>query len=264
MPAPPSCKRLGRQCRELAVTVRIADLDDDTRTEQDAAATWLLGHTERITFGKPYVRGRELYADAVVAVPCKYLEEKQHGTRTNGRPQARCGAHGFRGPLPRASKLELKTLRYDEDRFTVVQDRRLRTLPLPVKGAARRSLPVLQAPNPCDGAPCRTADNRVGAACCRDLTLEIALTKGQHLLEALLRSRKSPYLCKVKRTDERSVECEVISACGYLGDDRISCTLHNRVRPNGRPAKPGICSDWPEFEDDDEYTGHPGCVLIDD
>ncbi|HEX9727389.1 MAG TPA: hypothetical protein VGA37_02650 [Gemmatimonadales bacterium] len=263
MPQVPDCRRLGRHCVQLAVTAQVADIRDDTPTDQDAAATWLLGHTERITFGRPYTRGRLLVADAVVSVPCKYLEEQARSPNGSSRPAARCRAHGFEGPMPRPAPVDAPVLRHRADRFTIVHGRRVRPMALPLKRAARRALPVLQNGNPCVGAPCRTADNKMGAACCRDLTLEMTIPEGDPI-EALLRARRPPYLCKVKRTAPSTVECEVISACGYLGDDDISCMLHDRVRPNGRPAKPDICSNWPEFDDDDELTGHPGCVFIDD
>ena len=74
--------------------------------------------------------------------------------------------------------------------------------------------PVIQDENPCLEASCRTADNTVGAACCRDLTLELEIPKRQKRVEALLRSRKSPFVCRIKREDEDTMECEVISAYG--------------------------------------------------
>jgi hypothetical protein len=122
---------------------------------------------------------------------------------------------------------------------------------------------VLHGANPCAEAPCRTADHTRGAACCRDLTLEIMAqaddARSAHL-EALLRARRSPYLCKTERVSPRIIECEVISACGYLEQDGVSCALHHRLRPDGRPAKPEVCSAWPDLGPDD--AGHPGCVLI--
>ena len=77
---------------------------------------------------------------------------------------------------------------------------------------------------------------------------------------ALLRARRSPYVCKVERADADVIECEVISACGYLTADGINCVLHDRRRPDGRPAKPRVCSRWPDLGPDD--VGHPGCVLL--
>jgi hypothetical protein len=119
---------------------------------------------------------------------------------------------------------------------------------------------VIQGENPCAGAPCRTADHRRGAACCRDLSIDVVAPPGADLDEALLRSRRSPYLCKVTRSEPAILACEVISACGYLGDDELSCVLHGRVRPDGAPAKPSICSEWPNPGPDD--ATHPGCRLV--
>ena len=260
MPHPPPCARLGRQCRTLGVTLHIADLEDDTPTEQDAAGTWLLGHTERIAFGVPYVAHGRLVVDAVVYVPCKYLREDAAG---GPGTSVRCAAHGFTGHVPPALAPPPPARRHGADRFTLVEKHRVRQVTARRTRSSRRTLPTLQPPNPCATAPCRTADNRRGAACCRDLTLDVLHAEGDGDLEALLRARKSPYLCKVKRTDPTLIECEVISACGYLDDDGVSCILHGRTRPNGRPAKPWICSQWPDFEkDDDEFTGHPGCVFL--
>lgn len=255
--------------------MRVADLEDDSQTLQDAAATWLLGHTERITMGKPYVKGDELLVDAVVHVPCKHLRlpddrplpASPNGVREEtggGRPVVRCAAHGFRGSLPRASLAHEGDNRngfHRRDRkFQIVFKGRQRALNLPLKRAARRALPVLETENPCWSAPCRTADNTTGAACCRDLTLDVVLPKTDRALEDLLRSRRPPYLCKVTRTNDTTVECEVISACGYLGDDGVNCVLHDRLLPNGRSAKPSICFEWPDLGPDDE--GHPGCTLV--
>lgn len=260
MPGPPPCRALGAHCRALAVTLHIADLEDDSAVEQDAAGTWLLGHTEHIDFGTPYVAHGRLVVDAVVHVPCRYLRDRADGP-AGATPEVRCAAHGFAGRVPSPRRSAPPRRRHDDDRFTVVHRRAVRTLRLPHPARRRRSLPTLETANPCAGAPCRTADNRRGAACCRDLTLDVLHAEGDGDLEALLRARRSPYLCKVKRTDPTLIECEVISACGYLEPDGVSCMLHDRLRPDGAPAKPGICTDWPDF-DDEEFTGHPGCVFL--
>ncbi|MGD2135078.1 MAG: hypothetical protein PVF27_02915 [Gemmatimonadales bacterium] len=275
MPSPPPCTGLGRQCREVAVTLRVADLDDDSQTLQDAAATWILGHTERITMGKPYVKDAELLVDAVVHVPCKHLRlpgDQPLPASPNGVAEAApkdrsdvwCAAHGFRGRLPRSSLghdgYNRNGFRRGDGKFRVVFKGRQRVLELPLKRAARRALPVVETDNPCWDAPCRTADNTMGAACCRDLTLDVVVPKANRRLEALLRARRPPYLCKVTRTDATTVECEVISACGYLAEDGVHCVLHDRLLPNGRPAKPSICFEWPDLDPDD--AGHPGCALL--
>jgi hypothetical protein len=113
--------------------------------------------------------------------------------------------------------------------------------------------------NPCAEAPCRTADGTRGAACCRDLQVEIQCREDEGVLEALLRNRKSPYLCKVEREDDdpEALTVEILSACGYLLEDGIHCALHGRSRADGRPAKPELCTQWPE-----KRTGlHPGCAF---
>lgn len=276
MPAPPPCSELGRHCRELTLTLRIADLREDGRTLQDAAATWLLGHTQRMTFCKPFVRDGELLVHARVHVPCKYLRvDGGNGTGSGSSGgsarsalasraptgTARCTAHGFRGPLPAGTQPlpdDRPAVRHGATTFAVVFRGERRWIQLPLKRAAERALPVLND-NPCAGAPCRTADNSKGAACCRDLTIDVAVEPDDTVTEALLRARKSPYLCKVTRENPQTIECEVVSACSYLDSDGVSCVLHDRLLPNGRLAKPSICREWPEIGEDE--VAHPGCVL---
>jgi hypothetical protein len=243
--AVPPCRGLGGQCRGVPVTLRVGPLEEGN-TSLDHEATWLIGHTQRITFYDIWEDEGELYVDAMLHVPCRYLE-------TNG-PTARCLAHGYQGPTPRGPSRPLQPRQLGHDRFVVVDHRRkvVRRLPGPA-----RSLPVLAQANPCALAACRTADNLRGAACCRDLQIEIMCTKRQRKLEALVRSRRSPYLCKVERAGDYSIEAEVISACAYLDDDGIGCTLHNRRRADGRTAKPDLCSEWPPKK----QTLHPGCVF---
>lgn len=265
---------MGRHCRELRVTLSIADLDEDDPPTRDALATWLLGHGERISFGAPYVRGRRVLTDAVVHVPCKYLETLRDGeARSGANPgrqpgdgaRVRCGVHGFVGPMPPTRRPpQPPSLRNGDGTLAIVHRGRRRRLDLETRPPRSRSLPVIHhGGNPCHGAPCRTADNARGAACCRDLTLEIVAPvyrHGSEHLEALLLARRSPYLCKTERVSTDIIESEVISACGYLEDDGISCVLHGRVRPDGKPAKPYVCSDWPDLGPED--VGHPGCRLL--
>lgn len=244
-PAVPPCRGLGAQCRSLPVTLRVGSLEEGNAS-LDHEATWLIGHTQHITFANIWEDEGELYVDAVLRVPCRYLH--QHGS------SARCAAYGFEGPTPRRYTPPEQPRRLSRDRFLIVEDRRtaVRSMPQP-----RRSLPVVDSGNPCALAPCRTADNLRGAACCRDLQIEIMCTRKQSRLEALVRSRRPPYLCKVARAGDFSIEAEVISACSYLDDDGIGCSLHGRKRADGRPAKPDLCSDWPEKK----QGLHPGCVF---
>ena len=99
-----------------------------------------------------------------------------------------------------------------------------------------------------------------GGACCRDLVLDVIIPDTGEPEEALLRARERPYLSKVNRTDEMTLECEIISACGYLETDGVGCALHTRIRADGRPAKPKVCFDWPVTGPD--YVHHPGCRLV--
>ncbi len=248
---PPDCRKLGRQCRALDVTMRVAVLEG----QEDHDGTWLLGHVERIEFGRLFEEHDELWAETRVHVPCRHLQARPDGS-------VRCRAHGFTGRVPEVERTT-QPRRLGGDRFRVMERRRLVNRRLPLAPPSRhRALPVHPpAPdaNPCAKAPCRTADNRRGAACCRDLQVEIRCTEEQELLEALLRHRQSPYLCKVEREDDDAtvVNAEILSACAYLLEDGLHCGLHGRTRDDGRPAKPELCSKWPE-----KRTGlHPGCAF---
>jgi hypothetical protein len=238
---------MGRHCRSLRVTLRIGSLDEGS-TSLDHEATWLLGHTERITFEQIWDGDGDLYVDARLHIPCRFLATDRTG--------ARCTAYGFAGSLPADVPRRDQPRRLGGDRFQVVDgmEEAIRRLPA---ASAPRGLPVLNGENPCATAPCRTSDHRSGAACCRDLQIEIMCMRRETRLESLVRSRKPPYLCKVTRPGEFSIEAEVISACGFLAEDGIACSLHGRVRADGRPAKPDLCSDWPPKD----KGLHPGCVF---
>jgi hypothetical protein len=247
----PPCRGLGSQCKSLRVTLRIGEFEDGERS-LDHEATWLLGHTDKIDFLELWDDEGDLFVEAVLHVPCRYLQQAGTG--------ASCRAHGFVGPAPRGARRAPQPLQLGGDRFALVEDARnaVRSLPFPP-----HSLPVLDTglasvgENPCATAPCRTADHTRKAACCRDLQVEIMCTRAQRRLEALVRSRRSPYLCKIERGGEFSLDVEMISACGYLGPDGVACSLHGRHRPDGRTAKPDLCFEWPP-----KNRGlHPGCVF---
>ena len=249
-PGAPPCRSLGPQCKSLRVTLRVGELEEGPDS-LDHEATWLLGHTQHIDFLELWEGEGDLYVEAVLHVPCKFLHQDGQS--------ARCRAHGFEGPAPRGARRGPQPLQLGNDRFVVVEECRnaVRALPPPP-----RSLPVLAhgagpSDNPCARAPCRTADNTRKAACCRDLQVEIMCTRSQRRLEALVRSRRSPYLCKIEREGEYSLDVEMISACGYLESDGVSCSLHGRHRADGRSAKPDLCFEWPP-----KGRGlHPGCVF---
>lgn len=241
---------MGPQCSELRVVLRVATLEGDPRSGDDEA-TWLLGHTERITFlGDLWRDSGDLFIEAVLQVPCRHLRATADGG-------SRCGAHGYqRREPPRAPDCP-EPRRFPGDRFRIVTRGRTVTRTLPPPARPPRELPIHAGSNPCIGAPCRTADNTRGAACCRDLQIEIMCTPRQRLLESLIRARKPPYLCKVERESPFSLSGEMISACSFLLEDGIHCALHGRRRADGRLAKPELCREWPEPGD----KMHPGCVF---
>lgn len=243
--SPPPCRRLGRHCRTLDVTVRITTVDAD----EDHDATWLLGHTERIEFGPIFEREGELWCKARIHVACRFL-----ATGDDSRP-SRCTAHGYQGRIAPASYAPAAR-RLGGNRFAVVERRRLMGRHLPPPAASKRSLPIATNANPCATAPCTTSDHKRGAACCRDIQLDVCCSTKQPLLESLIRHRKAPYLCKTERENDEQVVVEIISACGYLTEEG-SCDLHGRIRADARPAKPIMCSQWPE-----KRSGlHAGCAF---
>lgn len=245
----PPCRSMGAQCNSLRVILRVATLDDGPLSG-DHEATWLMGHTGRITFlSDLWEDDADLYISAELHIPCRYLDERETG--------AACRAFGYTRKLPLPARLPPARRQLGKDRFRIVERGRFASRILETAPPPPRSLPVLGATNPCAGAPCRTADNERGAACCRDLQVEIMCTTRERRLESLIRSRKRPYLCKVGREGKFSLNAEMISACGFLEGDGVSCVLHGRTRADGRPAKPELCSEWPEGGE----TLHPGCVF---
>ena len=156
-------------------------------------------------------------------MPCRYLHED--GDR------ATCRAHGFEGPTPRGPRREPQPL--------PARRRPLRGgggLPERRPGAPppARSLPVLATPPPArTPAPRHRAGpptTPAGAPAAGTSRSRSCVPEGQRRLEALVRSRRSPYLCKIERAGDYSLEVEMISACGYLGADGVACTLHGRHR----------------------------------
>lgn len=239
---------MGRQCQSLKVTLRVS-ADLSRATDGDHEATWLLGHTQRISFGPLWRHRENLFCRATLHVPCKHLRHDSEGVS--------CRAHGIRGTLL-AGNHRRQQRQVGRDGFRVVERGRLVERTIPLAPPTRRALAVL-GHNPCADAPCETADHTRGAACCRDLQLEIMCDRSWTRQELLVRSRQAPYLCKVVRENDEALEAEMISACGYLGEDGVACTLHGRKRADGRQAKPDLCQRWPKPSKDE--TLHPGCVL---
>jgi hypothetical protein len=239
---------MGPQCRQLEVTLRVGGLEDGVPS-LDHEGTWLLGHTQNIDFGTPRVEGQDLLVDAVLHLRCRHL--KRDGATE------RCAAHDFSRRPQTLPERPAQPRQLGEDRFRLLEGLKIVPRSLPHPPRPKGSLPVVEGTNPCLGAPCTTADHVRGAACCRDLQVEIMCGKEEKEKEALVRSRLSPYLCKIGRESPRSLEAEMISACGYL-DPRGECSLHGRLRADGTTAKPDLCFDWPKAGKGE----HPGCVFV--
>lgn len=239
---------MGPQCQEIRVTLRVSS-NLRRSTSGDHEATWLLGHTARISFGPVWRHEGDLFSRATLHVPCRHLKVEGGS--------AGCSAWGFAGAVPPATAARQRR-RLSGDRFRIVERGRMVTRTLPKPAFSRRQLAVLDH-NPCATARCRTSDHVVGAACCRDLQIEIMCDQAWTRQELLVRSRKSPYLCKVVREREDSIEAEMISACAYLEDDGVACSLHGRKRPDGDSAKPDLCHRWPHPTEAEVL--HTGCVF---
>src|SRR4051812_19394211 len=125
-PAAPPCHALGSQCRGVPVILRVGALEEGN-TSLDHESTWLIGHTQHITFYDIWEDEGELYVDAMLHVPCRYLH--RHGVT------ARCSAYGFSGLTPRGPRREVQPRRTGQDRFVIVENRRkaVRRLPPPVR-----------------------------------------------------------------------------------------------------------------------------------
>ena len=87
----PPCRRLGTQCRAIPVTLRIGSFEEGLES-LDHEATWLLGHTQQISFGVLWEDEGDLYVEAILHVGCRYLRPEGLGAR--GRPLP------GRGPVP--------------------------------------------------------------------------------------------------------------------------------------------------------------------
>jgi hypothetical protein len=246
---PPPCAEMGRQCRSLSVVLRVCCLEAGPDSG-DHEATWLLGHTQSIRFGRLWREDDHLYVRATLQVPCRFLNDSSPRT-------SRCMAFGYSSPLGDRPRRLPQERKLGPDSFELVERGQLASRTLATPSASPRQLPLLTQANPCASAKCRTADNRVGAACCRDLQVEIMCYERNVMLDLLIRARKSPYLCKVTRSEPDALEAEMISACSYLISDGVSCGLHGRKRPDGRSAKPDLCFEWPTGAE----TTHPGCVF---
>src|SRR3954463_7282978 len=114
-PAAPPCNALGSQCRTVPVVLRGGALEEGS-VSLDHESTWLIGHTQHITFYDIWEDEGELYVDAMLHVPCRFL-------RRDGAT-ASCTAYGYTGPTPRGPARREQPRRLGRDRFVIVENRR--------------------------------------------------------------------------------------------------------------------------------------------
>ena len=145
------CRKLGSQCRALRVTLRVGSLEEGD-TSLDHEATWLLGHTERITFGDLWWGEGDLYVEAVLHVPCRHL-------RSDGGTEE-CRLFGYRGVARRPPRRLPQPRRLGGNRFQMVESKRvvIRSLPAApaprhVAARAREREPMRLGPVPHLGPP---------------------------------------------------------------------------------------------------------------
>ena len=122
------CRKLGSQCRALRVTLRVGSLEDGD-SSLDHEATWLLGHTERITFGDLWWGEGDLYVEATLHVPCRHH-------RSDGAVDE-CRLFGYRGPARRPPRRQPQPRQFGGDGFQMVDDKRVVRQSLPPPPARR-------------------------------------------------------------------------------------------------------------------------------
>ena len=99
----------------MPVTLRVGPLEEGTAS-LDHEATWLIGHTQHVTFADLWEDEGELYVDATLHIPCRYL--RQDGTT------ATCTAYGYTGASPRGPYRAEQPRQLPRERFTIVENRR--------------------------------------------------------------------------------------------------------------------------------------------
>ena len=160
-----------------------------------------------------------------------------------------CRPHGFTGPLAADHAARLQPRSSGADRFVMVEDCQ--------RAAVRRSrcrrrrgparLPVLQRRQslrrrPRAGRPTTPARSRLlpGPAGRdhvhqrRSAAWRRWCARGARRISARSSGRAT-----------YSLEAEMISACGYLDDDGVACSLHGRHRADGRPPSRISASNGP-------------------
>ena len=125
-------------------------------TSLDHEATWLLGHTERITFGELWEGEGDLYVEAVLHVPCRYLRSEE-GPRNAG-----CTATGASPRRPPRRRPQPRRL--GGNRFRIVDECQARGDPNAPGGASLRAMrcPVLAARTPAPRRRAGPSDHTTG------------------------------------------------------------------------------------------------------
>ena len=122
----------------------------------DHEATWLLGHTEQIDFLELWEDEGDLYVEAMLHVPCRYLHQDGGRRPLAGPTDSRAGParRPARQPQPLAARRRpLRGRGGLPERRPGRCPCRPRTAPGARHGGRR------ERENPCALAPCRTADN---------------------------------------------------------------------------------------------------------
>ena len=250
MSAPPGCESLGRQCQALDVLLRIGSLEEGVdlpgprghlaprphrahhlrrgldrrrRAVRRCRAACTLSAPERLCRRAVPLRGARVRGpDAAAPEGGRPAEAARAGPFPGGGPD-----EAGQPPLPAPAYG-----RFPSSRSPSAQSLRGRPLPRPPTTSGERHA----------AGTCRWRSCAPGRSC---------------YLEALIRHRKSPYLCKVGREGDFSIDVEMISACGFIEAGGVACTLHGRNRADGRTAKPDLCFEWPPKD----KGLHPGCVF---
>ena len=243
----------GSQCQSIRVTLR--DRRAGGRPDSlDHEATWLLGHTAQIDFLELWEGEGDLYVDAVAPRP---LSLSAPGGRPGPMPGARL--RGARAPGARgASRSRCSSAATASWSSTDCRNAVLRASASPrARCRCSRTAPVARATTPAPrprAAPPTTPAKPPAAVTCRSRSCAPGPSADWRRWCVRAARRISARSSGPATT---SLEVEMISACGYLEGDGVSCSLHGRHRADGRTAKPDLCFEWPP-----KNRGlHPGCVF---
>jgi hypothetical protein len=124
----PPCRGLGAQCKGLRVTLRIGELEEGPES-LDHEATWLLGHTERITFLELWEGEGDLTSRR-----CSMFLPVSPPGRTTGNVPRRMASKVRHRAAPDASLSRCSSAATDSSSSRIAGTR-VRSLPLPAVAA---------------------------------------------------------------------------------------------------------------------------------